>query len=159
MRRTALPGVLLLLGLAGCGAGVQQDPAELAPWLRQDPRRCLLPRDLSQTMETHAARCAERFLAENGYTESVASLDTARVVAERGERSVTPAVLERRYATLDGGAAMVQCSRRECFVFFEVRERTRPCELRAVIMTWVFTQMRIRPGTLPDPRCSRPVQS
>ncbi len=154
--RARAAAALLLLGAAACGPGLPPEAVEIAPWLLEDPRRCIIPRDLSQKMETHAVRCAERFLAENGYTEAVAAIDTSRTVTERGERSVTPAVLERRFATLAPDAVMVQCSYRECYVFFEVRERTRPCELRAVIMTWVFTRMRIRPGTVADPRCRAP---
>lgn len=148
--------LVLLAAATACGPGLPPETVEVRPWLLNDPHRCLIPRDLSQKLETHARRCAERFLAENGYTESLASIDTARIVAERGERSVSPAVLEQRFATLQPEATMVQCSGGNCYIFFALRDRTRPCRLRAVLMTWVFTRMQVRPGTVWDHRCSAP---
>ena len=155
----AIATALLLAGASGaCGPGLPPGAHEIPPWLLNDRQRCLIPRDLSQKLETHARRCAERFLAENGYTESLAAIDTARLVGERGERAVTPAVLEQRFATLHPDASMVQCSGGNCFVFFEVRDRAQPCRLRAVLMTWVFTRMRVRPGLVSDHRCMAPVR-
>lgn len=156
--RVAL-ALLLVAGSAACGPGLPPESRELPLWLANDPHRCLIPRDLSQKLETHARRCAERFLAENGYTESLAAIDTSRIVGERGERTVTPAVLEQRFATLASEASMVQCSGGDCFIFFELRDRSRPCRLRAVLMTWVFTRMRMRPGTVVDHRCNAPVRA
>lgn len=157
--RQAAVALAAALLVGGCGPGLAPDSTETAEWLRNDPRRCLIPRDLSQKLETHAVRCAERFLAENGYTDEVAAIDPARLAVERGERDVTPGVLEQRFASLEAQAAMVQCSGRECFVFFGVRDVAQPCRLRAVLMTWVFTRMRVRPGTVADVRCSRPPQA
>ena len=156
MKAAGLALLGLLAGATACGPGLPPETVEVRPWLLNDPHRCLIPRDLSQKLETHARRCAERFLAENGYTESLAAIDTARIVAERGERSVSPAVLEQRYATLQSEATMVQCSGGNCFIFFALRDRAHPCRLRAVLMTWVFTRMRLRPGTVWDHRCSAP---
>ena len=160
MRRAsaAALALLLLAGAAACGPGLPPESRELPQWLANDPRRCLIPRDLSQKLETHARRCAERFLAENGYTESIAEIDTSRIVTERGERTVTSAVLEHRFETLASEASMVQCSGGDCFIFFELRDPSRPCRLRAVLMTWVFTRMRIRPGTIVDHRCTAPAR-
>jgi hypothetical protein len=159
--RAPAAALALLLAASGaaCGPGLPPESRALPEWLANDPQRCLIPRDLSQKLETHARRCAERFLAENGYTESIIAIDTARIVAERGERAVTPAVLEQRFATLAPEASMVQCSGGDCFIFFELRDRSRPCRLRAVLMTWVFTRMRLRPGTVVDHRCSAPVRA
>ena len=150
--------LLLAGGVSACGPGLPPESRELPEWLLNDPRRCTIPRDLSQKLETHARRCAEQFLAENGYTESPGSIDTTRLVAERGERAVTPRVLEGRYGTLEETATMVQCSGGDCYVFFELRDPSQPCRLRAVLMTWVFTRMRLRPGTITDHRCSAPVR-
>lgn len=147
-----MPAAILACAACGPGAGATGVVPEL---FQRDPRRCVIPRDLTQRLETHAQRCAERFIAENGYTESVASIDTTRLVPERGERTVTPAVLELRYGMLAPEAAMVQCSGGECYVFFEVRHRDYPCRLRTVTMTHVFTRLRIRFGSIADLRCNR----
>ena len=157
--RHAAAALVAALLEGGCGPGLVPDSSETVEWLRNDPRRCLIPRDLSQKLETHAVRCAERFLAENGYTEEVAAIDPARLAAERGERDVSAGVLEQRFASLEARAAMVQGSGRECFVFFGVRDVAQPCRLRAVLMTWVFTRMRVRPGTVADVRCARAPQA
>lgn len=149
---------VLAAGVPGCGPGTAAAGAT-PEWLRRDPRRCLIPRDLTQRLETHAVRCAERFVAENGYTERAAAVDSTRLVPERGERSVTPAVLDLRYGMLAPDAVLVQCSGGECFVFFEVRTRTHPCRLRTVTMTHVFTRMRMRFGSIADLRCERPPQA
>lgn len=151
----AAPVLLLAAGTGGCGPGVPPDQRPPPEWLRSDPRRCLFPRDLTENMEAHARRCAERFIAENGYTEGLNAIDTVRVVPEEGERAVTAAVFERRFGSLDPSARFVQCSDRHCFIFFEVRDPARRCQLRAVIMTWVFTRMHVRPGGVADPRCNR----
>ena len=151
--------MVLGAAMSACGPGLPPDSREIAPWMANDGQRCLIPRDLSQKLETHARRCAERFLAENGYTESLASIDTARLVPERGERRVSPAVLEQRFGTLKAEASMVQCSGGDSYVFFEVRDPARRCRLRAVLMTWVFTRMRVRPGQVTDHRCAAPVRA
>lgn len=158
MRAAALLAALALL-VAACGPGLPPDSVVLPQWLLNDRQRCLIPRDLSQKLETHARRCAERFLAENGYTGSVAAIDTGRIVPERGERAVTPVVLQQRYGTLQAEATMVQCSGGDCYIFFQLSDRARPCQLRAVLMTWVFTRMRVRPGTVSDHRCAAPLRA
>ena len=157
-RKLAL-ALLLAMITAGCGPGLPPGATEIPPWLLNDRQRCLIPRDLSQKLETHARRCAEQFLADNGYTESVTAIDTARLVGERGERAVTPEVLERRFGTLKPEASMVQCSGGDCFVFFELQGQAQRCRLRAVLMTWVFTRMRVRPGQVSDYRCRAPVRA
>lgn len=158
--RRALVALLLLGGgTAGCGPGLPPGSHEIPPWLLNDRQRCLIPRDLSQKLETHARRCAEEFLAVNGYTESIVAIDTARLVPERGERRVTPGVLEQRYGTLKPEASMVQCSGGDCYVFFEVSDPSKRCRMRAVLMTWVFTRMRVRPGQVIDHRCMAPLRA
>jgi hypothetical protein len=50
---------LLLMGAAACGGQVRASaPARIAPWLRADPQRCLIPRDLREGMDDMARRCA-----------------------------------------------------------------------------------------------------
>ena len=137
-----------------CGAPTQtRPPAQVAPWLRADPRRCLIPRDLREGMEDMARRCAETFVRENGYTEEPAD-DSTRWVREWEDGGPWPRVLAARVGTLAPNASTAQCSMRECIVLFRVR---RPvlllCAYRAVTMTQVFTRIRLAQGGIRDVRC------
>jgi len=78
------PAALLACCLACGRPGSAPPPAALVPWLRSDPQRCLLPRDLSEGMETMARHCAEAFVRENGYTELPAE-DSTRWTREAGD--------------------------------------------------------------------------
>ncbi len=149
------PVVLLVSGLA-CGTPVRAPaPAAMgvAPWLRSDPQRCLIPRDLSEGMEDMARRCAEVFVRDNGYTE-LPAVDSTRWVRERADDDPWPRILAARSGTLHGEAATVQCSQRECLVLFRVRRPILLCAFRAVTMTQVFTKIRLVPGGIRDVRCS-----
>src|SRR2546425_2085549 len=101
---------LLVLGTLACGApGPSRTPTTVAPWLRADPRRCPLVRDLREGMEIHARRCAEKFVLENGYTDAPATEDSSRHVLEWGEDGPRHRVLESRAGSLDRSASSVQC--------------------------------------------------
>lgn len=128
-------------------------PTHVAPWLREDPQRCLLIRDLGENMEAMAQRCAERFVRENGYTDQPAAEDSTRWVLERGEAGNWARVLAGRVGMLDRKAATVQCSMRQCLVFFRVRRTPLLCAYRLVSMTQVFTRIRLEPGGIYDVRC------
>jgi hypothetical protein len=125
----------------------------VAPWLRADPQRCLIPRDLREDMEAMARRCAETFIRENGYTQ-VAGEDSTRWVREADDREEWPRVLATRSGRLDARASTVQCSMRECIVLFRVRRPVLVCAFRAVTMTQVFTKIRMVPGRIRDMRCT-----
>jgi hypothetical protein len=128
-------------------------PSHVAPWLREDPQRCLLERDLVEGMEAMARRCAEMFVLQNGYTDLPATEDSTRWVMERGEAGSWPRVLAARGGMLNREATSVQCSMRQCLVFFRVRRTTVRCAYRLVSMTQVFTQIRLEPGGIQDIRC------
>jgi hypothetical protein len=128
-------------------------PTKVAPWLREDPQRCLLTRDLSENMEAMARRCAELFVRQNGYTDLPATEDSTRWVLERGEAGGWPRVLASRGGMLDREATTVQCSMRQCLVFFRIRRTPRSCAYRLVSMTQVFTRLRLEPGGVYDVRC------
>lgn len=146
---------LLVCGLA-CGApGPSRHPAVVAPWLRADPQRCLIARDLSEGMEVMARRCAEEFVRQNGYTDEPATSDSSRWVFERGESGPWPLVLEARVGSLERTASTVQCSMRECLVLFRLRRPVLACAFRAVSMTQVFTRIRLEPGGVRDMRCGQ----
>lgn len=143
-------GVLTLGGLA-CGA-----PARMrspAPWLRADPRRCLVPRDLGEGMEAQARRCAETFVRENGYTRAAVD-DSTRWVREADDRAEWPRVLAGRSGVLDARATSVQCTTRGCLVLFRLRRPPLRCAYRAVAMTQVFTKIRMTEGGIRDIRCN-----
>lgn len=146
---------LLALGSFACGARGPSHPAAVAPWLKADPQRCLLARDLSEGMETMAQHCAEEFIRQNGYTEEPATSDSTRWVAERGDRGPWPRVLESRGGALERTAATVQCSMRQCLVLFRLRRPVLTCAFRTVSMTQVFTRLRLEPGGVRDLRCGQ----
>jgi hypothetical protein len=104
-------------------------------------------------MEAMAQRCAERFVRENGYTDQPAAEDSTRWVLERGEAGNWARVLAGRVGMLDRKAATVQCSMRQCLVFFRVRRTPLLCAYRLVSMTQVFTRIRLEPGGIYDVRC------
>jgi hypothetical protein len=143
----------LLAFVLACGAPARsRPPAHVAPWLRADPRRCLIPRDLREGMEDMARRCAETFVRENGYTELPAD-DSTRWVREWEDGGPWPRVLAVRTGTLAAAASTVQCSMRECIVLFRVRRPVLACAYRVVTMTQVFTRIRLAPGGIRDVRC------
>jgi hypothetical protein len=145
--------VLLLVCLSACAAPLSRVRPDVAPWLREDPQRCLLTRDLSENMEAMARRCAELFVRQNGYTDLPASDDSTRWVLERDEAGTWPRVLAARGDMLDRDATTVQCSMRQCIVFFRLRRMPQLCVYRRVTMTQVFTRLRVEPGGVQDLRC------
>ena len=150
--------ILLLVGGAACGGSMQRAaPSHVAPWLRADRQRCLIPRDLREGMEDMARRCAETFIRENGYTEEMPE-DSSRWVREVDDVAAAwPSLLAKRSGTLDPKAATAQCSLRECIVLFRVRRPMMLCAYRAVRMTQVFTRIHLAPGGIRDIRCQERV--
>ena len=110
-------GMLLLLsGGVACGGPARSRPMPApAAWLRNDPQRCLLQRDLREGMEDMARRCAEQFIRDNGYTQAPAE-DSTRWVREASDDDEWSRVLATRLGSLEPTASAVQCSRRECVV-------------------------------------------
>lgn len=152
-----MPGRLFLLIVASfaCGAPAPRAPARVAPWLKADPHRCLLIRDLLESMETMAGRCAEQFIGQNGYTDAPATDDSTRWVLEAGEGGSWPRVLDARGGSLEREVAAVQCSARQCIALFKLRRSVLTCSFRAVSMTQVFTRLRVEPGAVRDSRCGQ----
>jgi len=142
-----------LLVIPACGAPAIREPEHVAPWLREDPQRCLLARDLREDMDAMARRCAEAFVRQNGYTDLPAAEDSTRWVLEVGELGAWPRVLASRVGSLEREAATAQCSMRQCVVFFRVRRAALNCAYRIVTMTQVFTKLRLEPGGIYDARC------
>lgn len=100
-----------------------------------------------------ARRCAEAFVRQNGYTDLPATEDSTRWVLEAGEKAVWPRVLASRVGSLERDAATVQCSMRQCVVFFRIRRMPLLCAYRIVTMTQVFTKLHLEPGGIHDVRC------
>jgi hypothetical protein len=152
MRCWSLPS--LLLAAAACARPIPaHTPAVIAPWLKHDPRRCLLVRDLGEGMEMMAKHCAEVFVRQNGYTDSPATDDSTRWVPEAGEDGPWPAILATRGGTLEPRATTAQCSMRQCVVFFRLRRNEWSCAYRIVTMSQVFTKLRLEPGGMSDINC------
>ena len=142
-----------MLVIPACGAPAIREPEHVAPWLREDPQRCLLARDLREDMDAMARRCAEAFVRQNGYTDLPATEDSTRWVLEVGERGAWPGVLASRGGSLERDATTTQCSMRQCVVLFRIRRTPLICAYRLVIMTQVFTKVRLEPGGIRDARC------
>jgi hypothetical protein len=71
-------------------------------------RRCAVERAANESGEQFAIRCAERFVAEQGYTARPLAIDTTRIVAEGIEwSSLKSEWLSRRRGTLEARAAGV----------------------------------------------------
>jgi hypothetical protein len=104
-------------------------------------------------MEAMARRCAELFVQQNGYTDLPATEDSTRWVLEHGEAGSWSRVLAARDGMLEREATTVQCSMRQCIVFFRVRRMPQLCAYRQVSMTQVFTQITLEPGGVRDVRC------
>jgi hypothetical protein len=156
-RRTTAPLVLAsTLACAVRGAGV---PDDVPAWLRADPQRCLLARDLGENMEAMARRCAELFVAENGYTVVPATNDSTRWVMEDGEQGPWLRVFTGRVGMLERTAAAVQCSARQCVVFFRSRRLPQSCNYRAVTMTQVYTRIQLEPTEVHELRCAERMAS
>jgi hypothetical protein len=146
--------VVLIAGGLACGPPEPRPaPVAVAAWLRSDPQRCLIQRDLREGMEEMARRCAEAFVRANGYTELPAE-DSTRWVREMEDGGPWPRVLAARSGTLDSHASTVQCSMRQCVVLFRIRRPMLLCAFRAVTMTQVFTKIRLTPGGIRDARCT-----
>jgi hypothetical protein len=52
-------------------------------------RRCAIEREPKEPADSYAVRCAERFVAEQGYTDSSSTRDTSRIVPEGIEWSAS----------------------------------------------------------------------
>ena len=100
-----------------------------------------------------ARRCAETFVRHNGSTDLPAAEDSTRWVLEVGEAGAWPRVLASRLGSLEREATTVQCSMRQCIVFFRLRRTPLLCAYRLVTMTQVFTRLRLEPGGIHDIRC------
>jgi hypothetical protein len=149
--------MIVALGLAAgtaCAGRRPGVPQHLAQWLRADPQRCLLARDLGENMEAMARHCAELFVLENGYTDLPATDDSTRWVQEAGDRGPWPRVLAGRGGMLERAATTVQCSRRQCIVFFRSRRLPQDCAYRVVTMTQVYTRLQLEPQEVRELRCA-----
>ena len=153
-RTTAL---LVLASTLACAIQSTGVPDNVPAWLRADPQRCLLPRDLGENMEAMARRCAELFVAENGYTDVPASNDSTRWVMEDGEEGPWLHVLAGRGGMLDKTATAVQCSAGQCVVFFRSRRLPQSCIYRAVTMSQVYTRLQLQPTEVHELRCAERV--
>jgi hypothetical protein len=145
----------LLLAGAACARHIPpRAPTAIAPWLKADPRRCLLVRDLGEGMEMMARHCAEAFVRQNGYTDEPATDDSTRWAVEPGEAGPWPMILGTRGGTLEPSAATAQCSVRQCVVLFRLRRQSWACAYRIVTMSQVFTKLQLEPGGVRDSRCA-----
>ena len=152
--RRQTTALLVLASTMACAVRSAGVPDDVPAWLRADPQRCLLRRDLGENMEAMARRCAELFVAENGYTDVPATDDSTRWVMEDGEQGPWLRVFTSRVGMLEPTATAIQCSVRQCVVFFRSRRLPQSCVYRAVTMSQVYTQIQLEPIEVHELHCA-----
>ena len=118
--------LLVLASTLACAVQSTGVPDDVPAWLRADPQRCLLPRDLGENRDAMARRCAELFVAENGYTDGPATDDSTRWVMEDGEQGPWLRVFAGRVGMLDKTATAVQAARGNVWSSFAPAGCPRP---------------------------------
>ncbi len=107
----------------------------------------------SEAASEAARRCAEEFVARNGYTLASPASDTLLLVVESIEREASWADrLAERRGTLLTPAISSDCTDLGCTVIFDFAPPAQ-CAGRAVTMTAQFTQMQVQHRDIVKPAC------
>ena len=113
------------------------------------PRDCRLPDESLESAADTAAYCAEGFVARNGYTDALPSMDRSQIVLEGWEMSRSlEGVLYMRRATLRGTAYRVCPQRAGWWVVFRTTAATEPPGGRVVAMSLHFGGMTMLDGSV-----------
>ncbi|HKG93140.1 MAG TPA: hypothetical protein VKA84_14645 [Gemmatimonadaceae bacterium] len=133
---------LACAALLACGVlGARGDPD-----VRSKRRRCTLPRVPGEAPESTAVRCAEWFVARNGYTDLPVA-DTGAVASESIERAASVAELlaERRSSLSRRAAVVCRGARRGSGYTVGFTDPARADTLvgRAVTMDTAFRALRV----------------
>jgi hypothetical protein len=112
-------------------------------------RRCGLPRAASMSHEEHAIRCAEWFIAEQGYTTHGAVTDINKVVSEGIEWGASRREwLAQRRGTLEPKAfALCALDGRSYVVAFRTKDKQN---LRGVSLDENFGSLRVQHSDVRD---------
>ncbi len=160
MRRALL--AMVLLWSAPIGSSVLAGQTRPADTL-EAARTCLLVRAHREPADSFARRCAEEFIARNGYTSSPPTADTSLWTPESIEFASSWAdALQRRHNTLFPRAESAGCETGGCAATFRYASDTSLCHMRIVTMSSSFKGMRMQhqevqpaPGTPRARACAR----
>ena len=152
--RRQTTALLVLASTIACAVRSAGVPDDVPAWLRADPQRCLLRRDLGENMEAMARRCAELFVAENGYTDVPATDDSTRWVMEDGEQGPGCGCSRAGSACWNRRPPPSSAAFRQCVVFFRSRRLPQSCVYRAVTMSQVYTQIQLEPIEVHELHCA-----
>lgn len=156
----------LAAALVVASAGLQSlkgQPSTSGRGRRARTPACVVPSDSALPVLERATRCAERYVARQGYTtDSTAVIAASPLRAEIIDVGVPPAeILRRRYGTLDGrayGACPAGGDLRSGYVVV-FRSRKQPDRLKPVIVPEDFrapwASHRDVPLTFVDSGCVR----
>ncbi len=108
-------------------------------------RTCLLVRAPREPADSFARRCAEEFIARNGYTSSPPTADTSLWAPESIEFASSWAeALQQRHNTLFPRAESAGCEAGGCAATFRYPSDTSACYMRIVTMSSSFKGMRMQ---------------
>jgi hypothetical protein len=108
-----------------------------------EPRTCVLNRPRDEADTTYARRCAEAFIAQNGYTSATGVVDTSLVVPEFLDMGGVEDILEHRHGQLEPRAESAGPGLDGWGVGFRYASDPSGCTLRVVLMKSDFTGMRM----------------
>ena len=120
-------------------------PEHLGPPIPLHANHCPTRRDLARPIAQEARRCAEEFIARNGYTDRAPSPDTTLLLREAADSGSWSTILRARQNQLSASARSASCyeSRGECFVIFE--GATDRCVWRALRIPLSWTNISFMP--------------
>jgi hypothetical protein len=126
-------------------------------------RRCLVTPLPREPNDSFLKRCAEDFVARNGYTAAPPASDSTLWASESFEFASSPAeALEHRRNTLVALAESAGCDRTGCAATFRYTNSALRCHVRVVTMTRTGNGMRMEhqdavpvPGSKEERRCGK----
>jgi len=156
MSRTLLAHLLLVMVL-GAPLSAQVRPADTL----DSSRRCLFTRGRRESTSEFLRRCAEDFVARNGYTSAPPTSDSTLWSPESIEfASSWQEVFQRRHNRLMPKAESAGCNRGGCAATFRYADPSIRCVVRVVTMSKTGSGMRMehqeavpRPGSAEERKC------
>lgn len=135
--------LVYIASLRGVIGALERRRWPVQPDTLPEPRRCTLVSTPAEPDSSLARRCAEEFIAVNGYTDA-AVVDSTRVAAETIQFGSLEDILDQRHNTLVARAYSSSCTDRECSVAFRYRGHSSPCAMRLVTMDAHFDHLRMQ---------------
>jgi hypothetical protein len=144
MKRPSFVALVTTLALTGCTTG---SAARIFPHAGRNLRTCDVPAPAAESPTSRAIRCAEAFIARNGYTDVDEAVDPGRIASESIEyASSLEQLLAWRRGTLRArafGTCVSDKAERAFTVVFEYAEGGS-ANGRAVTMSSTFDNLRVQ---------------